>query len=221
MAAVKPMLGDIELQLVQKIEVDGDQVLLDHGVPALEGDFLQRLDRRATQITITGVLSGQQAGKGLKALRDKFRAAEPVPFVSDIATATRVDEVLIEEMGVRELAGKPERFEYAFTLREYVPGTAVSTERPSPILDEQITSDAAKRQQATETQIDSRQGTLEVIVEVSDANYTDFTRIQIRAEGQTDSGESLSFILTYQEDGVFRKTDLPAGEYTVTLVMGD
>ena len=47
MAQVRPMLGDIELQRVQKIETGADQVLAQHEVPALEGDFLQRLDRRA------------------------------------------------------------------------------------------------------------------------------------------------------------------------------
>ncbi len=30
------MLGDIELQLVQEIEVDCDQILFSHSVPALE-----------------------------------------------------------------------------------------------------------------------------------------------------------------------------------------
>jgi len=118
MADARPMLGDVELQLVQNIEADEDQVLVRHDVPALEGDFLQGLGRRATRLILTGVLTGPEAGEGLKTLRDKFRAAQPVDFVADITTATRVGQVLIEEMGVRELAGKPERFEYAFTLRE-------------------------------------------------------------------------------------------------------
>lgn len=217
---VRPMLDDIELQHVQKIEVDGDQVLVQHGVPALEGDFLQRLGRRGARIVLSGVLTGPYAGDGLKTLRDKFRAAEPVSFVADIATATRVDQVLIEEMGVREVAGKPERFEYAFTLREYTPGPAVSTERPSPTQDEQITADATDRQQETETQIENRQGTLEVVVEVSDVSQTDFTRIQVQVAGQTEAGEPLNLLLTEQEHGVFRKTDMPAGEYTVTLQIG-
>lgn len=226
---VRPMLDDIELTQVQTIEVDGDQVLVQHGVPALEGDFLQGLDRRATEVTLTGVLTGPEVGQGLKTLRDKFRAAEPASFVADISTATQVGQMLIEEMGVRELAGKPERFEYAFTLREHTPGTAISMERPPavpsplpsfPSLDEQIASDATNTHQATEAQIDRRQGTLEVIVEVSDASYTDFSRIEIRVEGQTEAGEPLTILLTEQENGVFRKTDVPAGEYTVTLQMG-
>ena len=128
----KPMLGDVELQLVQEIDAEEDQVLAQHGVPALEGDFLQGLGRRAERVTLTGVITGPEAGDGLKSLREKFRGAAPVSFVADIATATKVDKVLIEEMGVRDLAGKPERFEYAFGLREFIPPPPPQTEKPPP-----------------------------------------------------------------------------------------
>ena len=43
MAPARPMLDDVELQQVQEIEVAEGQVLVQHPVPALEGDFLQRL----------------------------------------------------------------------------------------------------------------------------------------------------------------------------------
>ncbi|NJD69867.1 MAG: hypothetical protein FIA90_14675, partial [candidate division NC10 bacterium] len=117
----KPMLDDIELQLVQDIEAEDEEALAQHGVPALEGDFLQDLGRRSSRVSLTGVMIGEEVADALKKLRDKFRAAEPVSFVADIATATKVDKVLIEEMGIRDLAGKPERFEYALTLREFIP----------------------------------------------------------------------------------------------------
>ncbi|MGH9940555.1 MAG: DNA circularization N-terminal domain-containing protein, partial [Blastocatellia bacterium] len=107
---VKPMLDGVELQLVQKIAADDEEVVVQHGVPALEGDFLQDLGRRASRITLTGVMTGPEAGDDLKTWREKFRAAETVSFVADIATATKVDKVLIEEFGIRELAGRPERF---------------------------------------------------------------------------------------------------------------
>lgn len=225
MADGRPILGDVELQLVQKIETDEDEVLTQHGVPALEGDFLQRQRRRATQIKLSGILTGPEAGEGLKTLRNKFRAAEPVPFVADIAAAVRVDQMLIEEMGVRELAGKPERFEYAFILREYFEETAVSSEQPfapsnvTNSIDEEVASEATDGQDATTTQIDKRQGTLEVVVETSDAEHTDFTQFQIHVEGQTEAGEPIDIILIEQEGGVYRRIDVPAGNYTVSLQM--
>ncbi|HEY9640153.1 MAG TPA: hypothetical protein V6C57_06695, partial [Coleofasciculaceae cyanobacterium] len=129
---VRPMIGGVDLQQVQKIEVDGDQVLVQYPVPALEGDFFQRPGRRATKVSLTGVLTGAAVEDGLNVLREKFRAAEPVSFVADIATAIKVDQVLIEELGVRELAGKPDRFEYALTLREFIPPPAPTHEEPPP-----------------------------------------------------------------------------------------
>lgn len=224
----RPLLADIELPQVQQIEVEQDQRLVQHSVPALEGDFLQRLNRRATRITLRGVLTGPEAGEQIKTLRDTFRAAEPVTFVADIATATQIGRVLIDELAVRELAGKPERYEYALTLQEYMPGTPVAAERPSPVragpsaapgVDEEIAAAAADKQQETETQIDQRQGSLEVIIEAVDPSRTDFTQMQIRVEGETEAGESLNILLTEQQDGIFRKTDMPAGTYTVTLQM--
>src|SRR5437762_1378495 len=110
----RPMLGDLELQQVQRVVAAGDQVLARSAVPGLDGDFAQRLGRRASVISVSGVITGAEAGDRLKELRTKFREAEPVTFVSDVATATQVGDVLIEEMRVVELAGRPQRFGYAF-----------------------------------------------------------------------------------------------------------
>jgi len=211
---VRPMLEDIELQHVQKIEVDGDQVLIQHSVPALEGDFLQRLGRRGTQITITGVLTGPEAGDGLKNLRDKFRAAEPVSFVADIAAAIQVDQVLIEEMGVRELAGKPERFEYAFTLREYIPPAPLEAVTVQQI-DEQTQEQASEISSQQVDNIAEGTGTLEVQVDIEDGE--DYTGIVVVVEGETSDGEAFSTRSEEQENGVYRFTDFPAGTYTVRV----
>jgi outer membrane protein OmpA-like peptidoglycan-associated protein len=204
----RPILGDVELQQVQEIEVEGDQVLVQHGVPALEGDFLQRLGRRGTRVTLTGVLTGPQAGGGLKSLRDKFRAAEPLPFVADITTATRVDQVLIEEMGVRELAGKPERFEYAFTLREYTPLPPPEEEPPPEI---ETPENPAER-------IDQRVGALRVEVTVEGQAGFDFSTVTVTVEGEEEDGTTLSRTLTNRTDNVWTEGELPAGQYTVEAV---
>jgi len=126
------MLGDLELQQVQWIDVDEREVVTDHAVPSLEGDFLQRNGRRATRVRLAGTLSGPGVAAGLKGIRDSFRAARPISFAADIATATRLGSVLVECMDVREVAGKPERFEYALTLREYIPPPRLTTEQPPP-----------------------------------------------------------------------------------------
>jgi len=198
----RPMLDDLELQQVQTIQQDGDQVWTQHSIPALEGDFFQGLGRRASQITLQGVLTGAEVADGLKNLRDKFRGAQPVSFVADIATATRIDQVLIEEMGVRELAGKPSRFEYAFTLREYTPATptevVIPPEPPEP----------------PEPEVEESVLEVEVIVE----GQTDFdhSRTTVRVEGTDQDGNTVSRTLTEDQrnDSVWEVDPFPAGRYT-------
>jgi hypothetical protein len=63
------MLGDLELQQVQRLETEGDQLLVAHRVPGLEGDFLQGLGRRGARVALSGVLTGAESRESLKALR--------------------------------------------------------------------------------------------------------------------------------------------------------
>jgi outer membrane protein OmpA-like peptidoglycan-associated protein len=204
---VKPMLGDLELQQVQRLETEGDQLLVAHRVPGLEGDFLQGLGRRGARIALTGVLTGAESREGLKTLRETFRASAPLPFVSDIATATRVDEVLIEEMEVRELAGKPERYEYAFALREYVPPPAEETEEPPPV--------PVPPEPVEET------GTLIVEVTVEGEPGFDFGKVTVTAEGTREDGAALSLTLTDRTNNFWTREAMPPGRYTARAVVTD
>jgi hypothetical protein len=221
MSPIKPMLGEIELQLVQKIDTEQDQTLTQHSVPALDGDFLQRLGRRASRITLNGMMTGPESGDQLKTLREKFRVAEPVSFVADIATATKVDEVIIEEMAVRELAGKPERFEYALTLREYLaPPVGIQSEVAQPAVEEveqEIEADAAQLNEEQVDEIGAQLGTIEVQVDLGED--ADFSGIMILVEGETSDGETFSASSVEQINGVYRFEGLKSGTYTVRMEM--
>lgn len=199
------MLGEIELQLVQQLEVNGIQVLAEHCVPALEGDFLQGLGRRGSCIFLSGVLTGTDAGKGLKDLREKFRAVEPVSFVADINTATKMDKVIIEKMEVKELAGKPERFEYAFTLREYTPLPPAATEEPPK-------PDVPK---PPDNNIDKNTGTLRVEVIVEGQTDFDYSHVVVTVEGKETDGTDLSRTLTNRTDNIWTEEKFPAGDFTI------
>jgi outer membrane protein OmpA-like peptidoglycan-associated protein len=192
----RPLLDGVELPQAQRIASEDEEVLAQHGVPALEGDFLQDLGRRAVRVTLAGVLSGAEAGEDLKGLREKFHAAAPVPFVSDIATATKVDKVLIEEMGVRELAGRTERFEYALSLREYTPPPAVTEETPPviPVPPVPVTA------------------TLVVEVIVEGEPGFDFSRVRVAAAGRT---------LANRVGNVWTEADFPPGSHTVEAVVDE
>ncbi len=201
---VRPLLGDIELQQVQKIETEADQVFTQHSIPALEGDFFQGLGRRNTWVKLTGVLTGAEVKTGLKDLRDKFREAQPVDFVADIATATRVNQVVIEEMGVRELAGKPSRFEYAFTLREFIPAPTPPQEPPPPI--------PPRLDPITATLI------VEVIVE-GEANF-DFSTVTVTVQGTQDQDNvALDRTLTHRTNNRWTEADFPPGTYTARAIV--
>ncbi len=206
------MLGDLELQQVQRLETEGDQLLVAHRVPGLEGDFLQGLGRRGSRIALTGVLSGPASGEGLKKLREKFLAAEPVPFVSDIATATKVDEILIEEMEVRDLAGKPERYEYAFVLREFTAPPAEESEEPPPV----------EPPPPPDEDIDELVATLIVEVTVEGDPGFDFAQVTVTVAGTQSDGALLSRTLTGSAGNAWTEEKFPAGDYTVTaLSAGD
>ncbi len=216
MPYIQPMLGDIELPLVQKLDVDGNQALAEHAVPALEGDLVQGLGRMASRITLRGILTGTEAGKGLKDLREKFRAAEPVDFVADLATATKVNQVLIEEMVVRELAGKPERFEYAFSLREYIAPTPPSTEEPQePVVPQPDTPEPVVPD-PPDVRIDEGLGTLIVEVIVEGRPDYDYSNAAVTVEGQQEDGCLLSRTLNNRTENIWTEQDFPSGEYSVT-----
>lgn len=224
---VQPMLNDVELQLVQKIVVDENQVFDLHNIPALEGDFFQALGRRISRVTLTGILTGTEAGAGLKTLREKFRAAEPIPFVADIATATKVDQVMIETMHIRELAGKPERFEYALTLREFIPPSSPEEVREtqpaetqadiqgSEQVDEQVQALAVEDTAEQVNNIVNETAVLEVQVNLEDG--ADFSGIRVTLEGTTTDGEPFFAWSREQTNGLYRFENLQAGDYTVRL----
>ena len=116
-----PMLGDVELRTVQHIGTVERRALVEHRVPGMAGSALQDLGRPSTSIKLEGVLFGEGARTQLEALRGKLRAAEPVSFAADIATATEIVDVLIEDLRVIEVAGRPGTFLYQIVLRESPP----------------------------------------------------------------------------------------------------
>src|SRR6267154_3974332 len=139
-------------------------------------------------------MTGTEAGEQLNTLRLKFRNAEPVSFVSDISTATTVDKVLIEEFGVRELAGKPARYEYQFTLREFLPPPPAVVENPP----------APPPPEETAPVDDLTTGTLVVEVNVEGQADFDFSKVTVTADGTKDDGSTLSpLTLTNRRENVW------------------
>jgi hypothetical protein len=117
---MRPMLDDLELELVQEIDTYELRTLAEHKPPGMSGSLLQNLGRRPTRLVLWGVVSGPEALSITGKLDEKFRAAKPVPFTADIIKDAEIELMFIEDLKIQELAGKPERFAYVLTLREFI-----------------------------------------------------------------------------------------------------
>lgn len=200
------MLDTLELPQVQSIAGTERAALEEHAVPALEGDFLQDLGRKAVRIELSGVLVGDEAAAALKSLREKHRAAKPVSFVADIATATHVDKVLIEALQVREIAGCPSRFEYEIALVEYTPAPPPKHEDPIP----------------PPPPPDPQNGTLVVKVIVDDQPNFDFRTTTVTAQDKQDDGSSSSVPLSHSDGtNTFTNDSTPPGNCTAVATVSD
>jgi hypothetical protein len=133
------MLDDLELIQVQEIGTYDRRVLAEHKPPGMPGSLLQNLGRRPARVVLWGVATGDKALEFTQKLDDKFRSGKPVPFIADITADSQIQQVLIDDLHYQDLAGKPERFAYVLTLREFI--EPVEPEEAS-LLDDSILDDA-------------------------------------------------------------------------------
>lgn len=136
---MRPMLDDLELPQVQEISLLERRVLAEHKPPGKDGSVLQNLGRRPTRLSLWGIATGPEALKFVEILEQKYRAGQPVSFIADIVADAELESLVIEDLRWQELAGKPERYAYVFTLREYI--EPVEPEDRS-LLDDDILGDA-------------------------------------------------------------------------------
>lgn len=117
---MNPMLDDLELPQVQEIATVDHRTLAEHKPPGMEGSLLQNMGRRPTRLALWGIASGPGAQSFAEKLDGKFRNGKPLSFTVDIIADSRIDKMLIENLRVQDLAGKPQRYSYVLTLREYI-----------------------------------------------------------------------------------------------------
>jgi hypothetical protein len=212
-APIRPMLDDLELPLVQVLHTEEDQVWVEHGVPALDGSLFQRLSRAPTRVRVEGVMAGDDALDNLEKLRRLYQAAEPVTFTADIMTATQVSQVLIVDLVVRELAGKPQCYHYTLILDEFVPTPEPPTP-PAPPGPQPPAPPPPGPPGPEPPECDGTTGTIEVTV-VLPPGQTDFTGVVVRLQ-RTDAEGAAPIEITEQVGGVYRRESVEAGEYRAT-----
>jgi hypothetical protein len=136
------MLDDLELPRVQTITTQDQRMLSELKPPGMAGSLLQNLGRRPLRVVVSGVATGPDGLAAVQKLDDKFRAGDPLPFVADIVTDADLQQVLIEDLQIKDLAGKPDRRAYVVTLQEFI--KPVNPE-PATALDSDILADATDR----------------------------------------------------------------------------
>lgn len=117
---MKPVLDTLELEQVQEITTLERRALAEHKPPQMSGSLLQNLGRRPTRLALWGVATGPDAQKFIEDLETKFRAGNPLSFTADIIAEAAIEKVVIDDLRVQELAGKPDRYAYVMTLREHI-----------------------------------------------------------------------------------------------------
>jgi hypothetical protein len=117
---MRPMLDDLELPQVQEITTLDRRMLAEHKPPGMDGSLLQNLGRRPAHLTLWGVKTGSDALEFVETLEQKYLAGQPVPFVADIIADAEIEAMVIDNLQWQELAGKPDRYSYVLTLREYI-----------------------------------------------------------------------------------------------------
>lgn len=135
---MRPMLDDLELPNIQELAVHDQRVLAEHKPPGMEGSLLQNMGRRPAHLVLWGVATGPDVIDFVEALDGKFKSGQPLPFIADIVADAEIEEIVIDDLQWQEVAGKPQRYAYTLTLREYIEPVEPEDLSPldSDILDE-------------------------------------------------------------------------------------
>lgn len=136
---MRPTLAGTELPQVQELTTSDLRAVAEHKAPGKDGSMLQNLGRAPTAVTVRGVATDRASLDLVEQLKTDLRTGQPVAFVADITTDTTIEQVLIDDLQVRQLAGRPDRYAYVLTLREYVEPVEPES---SAALDADIAADA-------------------------------------------------------------------------------
>jgi hypothetical protein len=203
-------LAEIELTGVRDIRTDETRSLVRHRIPGLAGDLIQDLGRRPTSISFEGVFKGENALSDIEKLRQKFKTREAIAFVSDITDSTDVTDVVIENLRVNQVSGKPDYYTYVISLKEYV---EIVEEEVVQEIEQEQQAQAEEAQAQKEQQIENKQVTVEVRVNLKEGE-TDYSGITVEIYDEQDA---LVETMTQQTDGVYRREGLSTGKYTAIV----
>jgi hypothetical protein len=116
------MLGDWEIPRVSMMRTNEARKFAEHPIPGRAGSVFQDLNSAPTVVEIAGsIFAAEERSQFLAAVRERFRAGEPLTFVADITQATDIQFVIVESMHFEERADRPDEIAYHLRLRESPP----------------------------------------------------------------------------------------------------
>jgi hypothetical protein len=116
-----PLLGDMQLDVVQSIEHVLDAGFVGARVAGLDGEVQQRSGRPSHRIRIRGELFGPEVPDRLTKLQQAAAAGEELTFAADITTALELQHVVVTWFAASQVAGVPGRCGYEVHLAESPP----------------------------------------------------------------------------------------------------
>ncbi len=116
-----PLLGDISLQSIQRIDHRLDGGFDPIRIPGLAGELQQRIGRLSHEIFLTGTLFGAEAAGQLETLQQAAAAGDELTFAADITSALELQKVVITRFRAVEVAAQPHTWFFEIALRESPP----------------------------------------------------------------------------------------------------
>lgn len=116
-----PLLGDVTLTAVQRVDQALDAGFHDVPVLGLAGHVQQRSGRPSHRIAIVGILTGETALDDLTALQTLVTSGEETTFAADIVTALDLQKVVVTSFTATEAAGTPHVINFTLELAESPP----------------------------------------------------------------------------------------------------
>ncbi len=135
-------VANIQLSKVHRVVTHEKADFISHRIPGLDGDVVQDMGRFSVRLRIDGIFYGTTAKDDLEALRDVYKAREPVDFLAEIVGQAYFAQVIIEQLDVRQAAQEPEQFTYQLTISEYVPPPQPAAGLSLPDIDADLSLDA-------------------------------------------------------------------------------
>lgn len=116
-----PLLGDLTLDAVQRIEHLLDGGYRGSALIGLDGELQQRTGRPSHLIRLHGELIGSAAADQLGKLQAATAAGEELTFAADIANALELQKVVVTRFHAAAVAGHVDRYVYELHLAESPP----------------------------------------------------------------------------------------------------